>query len=406
MRILCLFGRHAYGDPVRGEGYEYVNFMPALEALASEIELFDTFDRRAYHDFADLNAQLIQKVITFKPDLIFAVLMHYEVWIETLDLIRAHTRAAILHWGTDDSWKYDQFSRFMARHVDLHATTYETVARRAREDGLENVILSQWAANGDFLHPPLPSENCTYDVSFVGAAYGDRKSWIDGLAQRGIKAHCFGHGWDSGTVSAERLREIYRASRISLNFADSGRQVRGGSLQRSRQIKARTFEVPAAGGLLLTQGARGLETHFELGKEICVFETMDELEGSIRALLSAPARRDAVAACGFARVRREHTYAARFPPLFVEALARASRRPSAPSALTPDAIAPFVRKHETGAGLRMLAAASRALSSTFVGAVRGPRAARRAFFEIAWRAVGERVYRATGWPGRLFYAES
>ena len=30
MNILCVFGEHAYGDPARGEGYEYVNFLPCL----------------------------------------------------------------------------------------------------------------------------------------------------------------------------------------------------------------------------------------------------------------------------------------------------------------------------------------------------------------------------------------
>ncbi len=48
MRTLCLFGRYAYGDPARGEGYEYVNFLPALTRMSSEIRLFDTFDRSSY----------------------------------------------------------------------------------------------------------------------------------------------------------------------------------------------------------------------------------------------------------------------------------------------------------------------------------------------------------------------
>lgn len=33
MKILCVFGRHAYGDPARGEGYEHANFLPAFAAL-------------------------------------------------------------------------------------------------------------------------------------------------------------------------------------------------------------------------------------------------------------------------------------------------------------------------------------------------------------------------------------
>ena len=37
MKILCVFGRYAYGDPKRGEGYEHANFIPALQALGHEV---------------------------------------------------------------------------------------------------------------------------------------------------------------------------------------------------------------------------------------------------------------------------------------------------------------------------------------------------------------------------------
>ena len=60
------------------------------------------FDRQGYRDFADLNVQLIERVREFQPDVIFCVLMHYEVWFETLDLVRKKSPAAIVNWGTDE----------------------------------------------------------------------------------------------------------------------------------------------------------------------------------------------------------------------------------------------------------------------------------------------------------------
>ena len=59
----------------------------------------------------------------FQPDVIFCVLMHYEVWFETLDLDPEKSPAMIVNWGTDNSWKFRQFSRFLCDHVDLHVTT-------------------------------------------------------------------------------------------------------------------------------------------------------------------------------------------------------------------------------------------------------------------------------------------
>ena len=46
MRILCVFGRHNYGDPARGEGVEYTHFLPALRTLGHEVEFFESFSRR------------------------------------------------------------------------------------------------------------------------------------------------------------------------------------------------------------------------------------------------------------------------------------------------------------------------------------------------------------------------
>jgi spore maturation protein CgeB len=406
MRILCLFGRYAYGNSQRGDGYEYVNFLPALRALSPEVRLFDTFDRAGYRDFADLNAQLVQTVIDYEPDLIFAVFMHYEVWTETLDLIRSHTPTAILHWGTDDSWKFDQFSRFIAPHVDVHASTHAATAAKAAKEGLSNVVQTQWAASTEKLLEPLASEACDIDVSFVGSAYGDRRHWVEGLKARGIAVQCFGHGWDGGAICAGDLQQLYRRSRVSLNFADSGVQLSGASLHRSRQIKARTFEVPGAGGLLLTQSADGLGAYFQTDKEICVYETIDELEAAVRALLEAPARRDSIARAGHARVRREHTYGDRLPPLVAQAMETASKRRQNRRDLCISMLQPYLDQHAAGPILRGLSEAARAGARMVLGRARGGRAVRRAAYEIGWRLGGKRVYRASGWPGRLFFAES
>jgi spore maturation protein CgeB len=154
LKILCLFGRHAYGDPARGEGYEHANFMPAFAALGHKVELFDSFDRQQYSDFADLNLRLIEHIRAFQPDVIFCVLMSYEVWLETLDLIRSRSPAAVVNWGTDDSWKFSQFSRYLADHVDLHVTTHAASMSEAEKFGINNIMVSQWAATASRLAEP------------------------------------------------------------------------------------------------------------------------------------------------------------------------------------------------------------------------------------------------------------
>ncbi len=407
MKILCVFGRYAYGDPLRGDGYEYANFLPAFAALGHDIELFDSFDRRGYPDFADLNQRLLDRVLAFKPEVIFCVLMNYEIWSETLDIIREKSPAIVVNWGTDDSWKYNQVSRFLIPHLDFHVTTDTNTAVRAASAGFGNVVSSQWAASRTQLLEPLPSSQCVHDVSFVGNLYGDRRAWIEGLRARGLKVATFGHGSDGGVVAASDIPEIYRKSRLSLNFSDSGLHLTGVRLKRSRQIKARVFEVPGAGGVLLTQAAEGMSDYFRVGEEIDTFDRVDDLAAKITAYLSNPTSRDRMATAGHRRVVAEHTYDRRFRNLLDHVQAHvAPERRQRPWQIDPGQLQRLVVLHRTIKNIKPLRVAVEAVTRTLLGPERSARSARRIVFEASWRLAGERTFGAAGLPGRLFFRES
>jgi len=401
MNILCVFGEHAYGDPARGNGYEYVNFLPALRRLGHQVSCFESFSREPYADFAALNRSLLRRVEETTPDVVFCVLMQYEVWIETMRLIRK-SGSLLVNWSTDDSWKYPMFSHLIAGEWDLAVTTYPDAVTWYQRDGINGVRLSQWAANDETLSPPLPAITCRYPVSFVGAAYGNRPAMIEALSREGIEVTCFGHGWPGGPVEAKQIAEIVRDTKISLNFSEGSQQGTGGA--RGRQIKARVFEVPGYGGCLLTEQAPSLEKYFRIGEEILTFEGCDDLVGTVKALLAHPDRRDAIARRGFERVSREHTYERRFNEL-LGPLSRqvAQRRNTAIDWAAFDAAA---RRHRFGPAMKLLRSMIVTVASLFWGRQRGPRAARRIVFEMSWRLLGAHTYTASGWPGRMFYKES
>jgi len=414
MKILCVFGEHNYGNPERGTGYEYANFIPAMKRLGHEVVFFDSLNKSLYSDFADMNRKLLQRVAREKPDVIFFVLMTCEIWLETLQLIREGSEAALMHWNPDDSWKYEQSSRLIAPAFDVMVTTYASAIEKSRRDGLDNFMLSQWAANSDTMQEPLSAEHCRYPVSFVGTAYGNRIRWVEALQQQGVDVVCFGHGWPNGPVTADDIPRIIRESQLSLNFADSGMVVKGIRPSRSRQIKARVFEVPGAGGLLMSEPAEGLNQLYEPGEEIVIFESVDDLADKIKELLAHPERRDAMAQAAYQRTQREHCYEMRFQPLLQAASERAAdRKLQSPSwhgkasvGIDFDSFETFAARHRAGMPLRVSGNLLRAVCSLIWGAQRGPRAARRFVFELSWRLVGRKTYTARGWPGRLFYHES
>lgn len=391
--ILFAAGRHQYGDPSRGLSTEYASFRPALEALGHRVIHFELWDRSAWPGgFAELNEALLDRVRNERPAVLLAVPLQYEIWPETLAAVRALGHTATVCWTTDDSWKFREFSRFVGPAYDAMTTTYPQVIPRYRACGVRNVLLTQWAAPSDALRPPLPADECRYPVSFVGTAHGDRKGRIAELARRGVSVACFGHGWPAGPVPFAEIPRIVRNSVVSLNFANA----RGGN-----QLKARTFEVPGAGGFLLTETAPGLERWYRPGREVAVFRDADELEHRIRHYLAHPGERDAAAWAAHRRTRREHTYEHRLSEVIRFARRAAGDRPAHPRPGEIQLTAAR-RRHRLTAALRALRRILLAAGTAVFGPERGPRAARRLVFELSWRLAGARTFGAGGLPGRMF----
>lgn len=406
MKILCVLGEHNYGIPERGSCYEYVHFLPALRNLGHEVVFFESFSRKKYDNFAELNRKLLERVKTEHPDVVFCILLGYEVWLETLQLIRDQSSATLINWSTDDSWKYEQFSKLVSPVFHLYATTYESALKKAKKDGHRNFYLTQWAANSNTMQKPLPARECKYQVTFIGTAYGKRPQWVKRLSEAGIKVECFGFGWKNGPVRAEDIPRIMRDSVISLNFGDSGVQWSGMRPVRSRQIKARIFEVPGAGGFLLTENAEGLR-NFYSPDEIETFESLTELSNKIKKYLEQSVYRDCIAEAGYQRTTRQHTYELRFSKMLDTAQnIKKNRTEYMTGGIDMQMFSGIEERHRVGIALRLFGQIWRLPFLLVWGKVRGPRAARRFMFELSWRLVGRKTYSASGWPGRLFYWES
>jgi spore maturation protein CgeB len=374
MKVLCVLGKYQYGDVSRGIGIE-------------------SSDRSGYHDLADMNQQLLRTVEAERPDVMLVVQTNYEIWVETLHAVKSRGITATLCWTTDDSWKYRQVSRFLGPAFHAVTTTYPDKVAAYHRDGISQVLVTKWAAGSSHLRRPFSAAACCYKVSFVGAAHGNRKRRIARLRAEGIEVDCFGHGWPNGPIAAEQIPEIMQQSIISLNFANS---------YGENQVKARTFEVPGAGGFLLTERAPFLEQCYAPGREIVVFDDDRELLDKIPYYLAHPAERDAIARAGHERTCREHTYERRLQ----EALEFAVRaRESANSAGTRGPAVSFSRaleKHALNWPLKVLRALVVTACSAIWGNRRGPRAARRLCFEVGWRFFGARTFSAAGWVGRMF----
>lgn len=374
----------------RGESTEYFSFIPALSALGHEVRLFDSWDKSAFENYAQLNTALVDQCRRIEPDVILWVALTVEVWLETLDFIRNALMIRIIHWAPDDSWKFRQQSRFIAASVDVCVTTYPNFLERYRGLGATPIV-SGWGVPESWRREVLPAARCTYDVTFVGAAQAHRIAMVESLRRRGIRVQCFGFGWPSGPLPQEAIPEIFRRSRISLNFANS---------TGLNQVKARVFEVTGAGGFLLSEAADGLDLVFSADREIAVFSTLEECESKIRYFLENPIRRDTIARAGNERTNTQYTYVERLRSV-LEALPPVRKVDSG----MPCEFSSITALHTRPKIVTWTASVITTTGRLLFGNVRGPRFARRLCFEISWRVVGARTFRARGLVGRMFYAQ-
>jgi spore maturation protein CgeB len=393
MIILCAFGKYQYGNPDRGIGTEFAAFVPALERLGHQVVHFDSWDRTRYRDYAELNEKLLETVATEKPDVMLSVQRNYEIWTETLHAIRTFHDTATVSWTTDDSWKYREVSRFIAPYYHAMTTTYPNVHPKYLADGIEHVLLTQWAANQHSMQEPLPAGSCRYKVSFVGAAHGDRKAKVTELKSHGVDVDCFGYGWPSGPVSAEQIPLIIRNSAISLNFSNS---------KGDNQIKARVFEIPGAGGFLLTEKAPGLDRYYDIGEQIAVFDDAQDGAKKIQYYLNHPGQRDKMAVSSYQRTVEEHSYDRRMREVIDFAIT-AKKKGRTQKKPNMRAFRQAVKNYYShGRGLKTIRTALSLPAFLLYGKKRGPRFARRLIYEISWRLFGKKTYSAAGLPGRMY----
>ncbi len=76
-------------------------------------------------------------------------------------------------------------------------------------------------------------------------------------------------------------------------------------------LNLRVFEAPSCGALLINDYREGLENYFDLEKEICVYNCIEDLIETLERLKKEPKVFDKIRENGYRRVLNEHTYAHR-----------------------------------------------------------------------------------------------
>jgi len=299
MRIAPLLLKYDYGDKSRGMSNELKYFYPALQKIGKCYPLW-------LEEHQDINKACLEHIENIKPDLVFTCLMEYEIHPETLQKIK-DKGIIVTNWFCDDQWRFE-WSKTIAPSLSFSITTDKYALKKYRDLGHEARLVPWGATYIDKVTPQYKR-----DVSFVGTRDKTREWYLHDLPF----VDCFGVGWESGKISDPA--EIHGSSRISLNLSnsipydirfyhylqDQGLTISGG--KRTEQIKARHFEIPAAGGFQLAHYTPGIEDYFEIGKEIAVIIEIDDIKKQIEYYLEHDDVREQIRIAGHKRAK-EYTY--------------------------------------------------------------------------------------------------
>lgn len=142
------------------------------------------------------------------------------------------------------------------------------------------------------VHCPVPQQTVAHDVVFVGNTVNRRRErWLAWLHQH------FPSCW-SGQAYFTDMSRAWSSGKIGVNCSVAG------------DVNIRVFEIAACGLPVLTDRIynNGLESLFELGREILTWESEADLHYLIQLLLKDETLRRQIATAGQQAVLQRHTY--------------------------------------------------------------------------------------------------
>ncbi|WP_424464645.1 CgeB family protein [Pseudoclavibacter helvolus] len=151
-------------------------------------------------------------------------------------------------------------------------------------------------------------------VTLVGARYPNREALLVGIRSAGVPVRAYGREWSRRLWDVARTRRLRGAgipSGTDLNRA-SAYGVMAGSLAtlniHSNQdgFTMRTFEAAGVGALELVDRA-DVSEFYEIGKELLVFDTVEDIVESAHKAQKDPSWARAIRAAGRKRTLAEHT---------------------------------------------------------------------------------------------------
>jgi hypothetical protein len=244
----------------------------SLQRAGAQVAGYNYKDKAATLGFIERDRDLVNLVRERSFDLVLyskCNLLSYDVF----ENIKQQTKTAL--WFMDPLQTYDNEMREKTKLVDYFYCDKNNVLREALKiNPNSHRICEGYNENVD---RPIEGIEKEYDVSFIGAIYGDRMKYISSIKPP-VKIITNAYGKEHAVSVAK--------SRINLNLCTT------------RGASDRVYKVLAAGGFLITDDWDGREEDFVDGKDLVVFKNIEDLNQKINYYLTNPEVIDKIAQKG------------------------------------------------------------------------------------------------------------
>lgn len=281
----------------------------------------------------EINSRVLAAAREFRPEC---------VWAEKQEFLRAETieelrrlGARLIHFTPDPyfslSWKRTRLMDDAIRKFDVlvFCKSYE----RSDYAALQKPLVYMPLGYCDETHRPLPDADPKWQcqVGFLGGWEPRRQELMAAVADTGAQLKIWGGYWDfvhDGRWTLRRhliLRQLAGGEQVRLRREPAlARALQGGEVYGDDYARAltgaaigvgflrrvcpdqhttRTFEIPAAGSLLLADRTDEHREFFQEGVEADFFSSQEELVDKVRFYNGNEAARARLAAAGLARCR-------------------------------------------------------------------------------------------------------
>ena len=283
---------------------DYLSWESRLGKLYEKIQV----RTRIGYKVVRYNKELLSKVETFKPDMVFLYRCYF-VWPSTIKKIQEQG-TKVFSYNNDDpfskvlnNWEHRYF------HASIPIVDVNLVYRKKnildfKKAGAKEVeLMLPYYLEKENSYEKIPD---TIPIAFIGHFEDDgRDQYIKALMDAGLQVSIYDSGWQKSSLYKE-LRPVMKPAVYSSQYNHELNKCQIALVFLSKlncdTYTRRCFEIPATKTLMLSEYTDDLNALFPDNECAVYFRTKEELVERCRELLSTPQRIAQIAENGYKRV--------------------------------------------------------------------------------------------------------